>query len=236
MSSRFVSGGTIDSTGEVVESGAQATQGQNEQNLKSKEWETVQRELDAERKRREEHRAQAAEGGEKSLYDILQENKAAKQAAFEEQNKLRNQFRALDDDEVGFLDEVREKQRLEEERVRKETEEGLRVFRERQKTGPAPDVDNAGAAADEDEPQAWGVGKKRKRAKDKELKGVRRRVSEDNAGNETVEKSKAEGPEQSAQRKTAPDEKAKTIPAPASTAKKVSSALVGYGSDSSDDD
>ncbi|KAL0781890.1 hypothetical protein CaCOL14_003225 [Colletotrichum acutatum] len=74
---------------------------------KSAEWELVQKELDAERKRREEARVKSVEGGEKSLYDVLQANKAAKQAAFEEANKIRNQFRALDDDEIDFLDEVR---------------------------------------------------------------------------------------------------------------------------------
>ncbi|KAK1722566.1 N-terminal domain of NEFA-interacting nuclear protein NIP30-domain-containing protein [Colletotrichum acutatum] len=72
---------------------------------KSAEWELVQKELDAERKRREEARVKSVEGGEKSLYDVLQANKAAKQAAFEEANKIRNQFRALDDDEIDFLDE-----------------------------------------------------------------------------------------------------------------------------------
>ena len=39
---------------------------------------------------------------------------AAKQAAIEEQMKLKNQFRALDDDEIDFLDEVRAKEKAEE--------------------------------------------------------------------------------------------------------------------------
>lgn len=65
----------------------------------------------------------------RSLYEVLQANKAAKQAAFEEANRIKNQFRALDEDEVAFLAEVRERKREEEERERREVEEGLRAFR-----------------------------------------------------------------------------------------------------------
>lgn len=90
MASRFVSGGRIDAkTGEDVpqssaveaESGVQATSSSREgrgsgAGKSSAEWEAVQRELEAERRRRDEARAKAVnEGGEKSLYDILQANK-----------------------------------------------------------------------------------------------------------------------------------------------------------------
>ncbi|UKZ46617.1 hypothetical protein TrVGV298_000822 [Trichoderma virens] len=135
MSSRFVSGGTISGEGSKDESGHEVVAAAREPLAKkSVEWETVQHELDEERKRREQARAELAEGGQQSLYDILQANKAAKQAAFEEQNKLKNQFRALDDDEIEFLDEVRAKERAEEERARREVEEGLKAFRTRQKS------------------------------------------------------------------------------------------------------
>ncbi|KAK1979275.1 N-terminal domain of NEFA-interacting nuclear protein NIP30-domain-containing protein [Colletotrichum cereale] len=136
--SRFVSAGAINAeTGEaVVVAAAEETKNGDGtaaqvavEPKKNAEWEIVQRELEAERKRREEARVKSVEGGERSLYDVLQANKAAKQAAFEEANKIRNQFRALDDDEIGFLDEVREAKRAEEERVRRETEEGLAAFR-----------------------------------------------------------------------------------------------------------
>lgn len=76
MSSRFVSGGKIDA--ETGESVAPASTGEPEQAQNSKghaQWEAVQRELDAERKRREDARRQAVEGGEKTLYDVLQANK-----------------------------------------------------------------------------------------------------------------------------------------------------------------
>jgi len=74
MSNRFVSGGTISSSGDDrpdqrlgEEKGASA--GTNAQ------WEAVQKQLDAERQQREESRRKAIEGGERSLYDVLQENK-----------------------------------------------------------------------------------------------------------------------------------------------------------------
>ncbi|TKW54902.1 hypothetical protein CTA1_493 [Colletotrichum tanaceti] len=146
--SRFVSAGAINAeTGEAVvaeetkkgdggDGGAAAAAAASAvEPRKNAEWEIVQRELEAERKRREEARVKSLEGGERSLYDILQANKAAKQAAFEEANKIKNQFRALDDDEIDFLDEVRAAKRAEEERVRRETEEGLAAFRRAQGGG-----------------------------------------------------------------------------------------------------
>ncbi|RAL65216.1 hypothetical protein DID88_001322 [Monilinia fructigena] len=121
----------------------------------------------------------------KSLFEILEANKAAKQDAFEEANKLKNQFRSLDEDEVEFLDSVLESTRAEEERVKKETAEGLELFRKQQE-----EADKKARAAENDETQTleassvredeWGTtGRKRKRTKDKEvLKGVKvRRAS-----------------------------------------------------------
>lgn len=91
---------------------------------------------------------------------------------------MRNQFRALDDDEIDFLDEVRERKRVEEERARRELEEGLRAFREARKGEERVEGEadpERGAAV---EGESWGVGRKRKR-KGKEVRGiVRRRVSE----------------------------------------------------------
>ncbi|EEY20256.1 conserved hypothetical protein [Verticillium alfalfae VaMs.102] len=131
MSSRFVSGGKIDAeTGEVVTTDASDKNTAQETRSKGNaEWEAVQRELDAERRRREEARAKAVEGGREELVrratseqrsvaasvtrplqTVCRRNAykdaAAKEAAFEEANKIRNQFRALDDDEIDFLDET----------------------------------------------------------------------------------------------------------------------------------
>lgn len=66
----------------------------------------------------------------RSLAEKLAANRAAKQEEWEERNKLGNQFRALEEDEVLFLDSIMEKQR-EEERLRKEMDgEELKHFRE----------------------------------------------------------------------------------------------------------
>ncbi|GAB1319177.1 hypothetical protein MFIFM68171_09387 [Madurella fahalii] len=146
MSSRFISAGAINAaTGEAATTSPPAgstpptttatttsTAPKNPSAARrQEEWAEVTRQLEADRRQRAEAalRKSSAAGEHKSLYDVLQANKAAKQAAFEEAHRLRNQFRALDDDEVDFLDGVRRARREEEERVRRETEEGLRAFR-----------------------------------------------------------------------------------------------------------
>lgn len=56
----------------------------------------------------------------------------AKQEAFEESIRLKNQFRNLDEDEIEFLDSVLESTRAKEEAVKKETTEQLDIFRRQQ--------------------------------------------------------------------------------------------------------
>lgn len=53
----------------------------------------------------------------------------AKQEAFEEKSRLKNQFRSLDEDEVDFLDSVLESTRAQEAAVKRETAEQLEAFR-----------------------------------------------------------------------------------------------------------
>ena len=54
---------------------------------------------------------------------------AAKQEAFEESIRLKNQFRTLDDEEADFLHDVLESTRNKELQVKKETAEQLEAFR-----------------------------------------------------------------------------------------------------------
>lgn len=186
MSSRFVLGGTTDAkTGDIVpaDPSASAPTTSTSGDKRSEEWAAVQAQVGEDRRRRQQQREEAAGRGgeEKSLYEVLQANKAAKQAAFEEASKLKNQFRALDDDEVEFLDSVRERRRAEEERLRRETEEGLKGFRELQSKVSAAEeggVEPEGEGAAEG--LSWSVGRKRKRRKDEPegvLKGLKRRTS-----------------------------------------------------------
>jgi hypothetical protein len=113
----------------------------------------------------------------------------AKQEAFEESIRLKNQFRALDEDEVEFLDSVLESTRAEEERVRRETAQGLEAFRRQQEeadkrllTQAAGAGSDAGAAGLVEEQEEWVAGsarKRKRRAGEKEglVKGVKLRKS-----------------------------------------------------------
>ena len=114
---------------------------------------------------------------------------AAKQEAFEESIRLKNQFRNLDEDEIEFLDSVLESTRAKEEAVKKETGEQLDVFRKAQeeadrqallKEEEGGDGNNGGSPTGGEE-TSWAVGgRKRKRGKEKEgFKGLKiRRGSE----------------------------------------------------------
>ncbi|KAJ4008146.1 hypothetical protein NW752_010026 [Fusarium irregulare] len=232
MSNRFVSAGKIGSFGEISkdvnDTGSSTSQQPLHSSAKAKEWEQVQQQLEDERKRREEQRIKSATGeGEKSLYDVLQANKAAKQAEFEEQSKIRNQFRALDDDEIEFLDEIRANKRAEEERVKRETEEGLKAFRQQQKGDTVQDQ----SADVQEGGESWEIGRKRKRNKEKEVKGLRRKVS---AAEETSKKDEesAETIGQDAGKREKPKVAPQTAAKPP---EKKGLALVSYGSDSDDE-
>ncbi|KKZ57990.1 hypothetical protein EMCG_05542 [[Emmonsia] crescens] len=165
MSSGFISGGTIEDPTE-----------------RDDEWLKAQQELEAERRRKAE---ESNRDDGKSLYEILQQNKAAKQEAFEESIKLKNQFRSLDEDEVEFLDSVLESTRVQEAALKRETREQLEIFhRQRHEAEKvlvgtsAGDSKSAGAVSPLDEEQWTISGRKRRRAKEKDaFPGVKLRKS-----------------------------------------------------------
>lgn len=114
---------------------------------------------------------------------------AAKQEAFEESVRLKNQFRNLDEDEVEFLDSVLESTRAKEDAVKKETAEQLQAFRRQQEeadkaslsataTGTALSEESARPDAPSGDSQ-WAINaRKRKRAKDNAaLPGLKLRKS-----------------------------------------------------------
>ncbi|KAI0756668.1 N-terminal domain of NEFA-interacting nuclear protein NIP30-domain-containing protein [Daedaleopsis nitida] len=112
----------------------------------------------------------------RSLAEKLAANRAAKQEEWEERNKLGNQFRALEEDEVLFLDSVLEKQR-EEERLRKETEgEELKHFREavaaRENATNKPPPIGAASVSTNAPPKAKPSAAPAKKDPKKSLKGV----------------------------------------------------------------
>lgn len=66
----------------------------------------------------------------RSLAEKLAANKIAKQEEWEEKTKLANQFRALEEDEIMFLDSVRERQEAEERERREKDGEEVQNFKE----------------------------------------------------------------------------------------------------------
>ncbi|KAF2748128.1 hypothetical protein M011DRAFT_525802 [Sporormia fimetaria CBS 119925] len=153
-------------------------------------WRAAQRELAEARARREEAASSQHEG--KSLYEVLQANKAAKDDAFAEATRLANQYRALDDDEAEFLANLREENRKKEEAVKRETQSELERFRlqkEEAERKAREEEANSVTLGDEDVVAGvtWTVpaGRKRKREKGgvEILKGVKvRRASEGTEG------------------------------------------------------
>ena len=116
---------------------------------------------------------------------------AAKQEAFEESIRLRNQFRSLDEDEVDFLDSVLESTRAQEAAIKRETTEQLELFRKQQEKADAALV---GADAQEEalvplksnddaEPEMWTVGgRKRKKGRHDVQKGLKLRKTTSGEG------------------------------------------------------
>ncbi|KAI0094998.1 N-terminal domain of NEFA-interacting nuclear protein NIP30-domain-containing protein [Irpex rosettiformis] len=101
---------------------------------------------------------------------------AAKQEEWEERNKLGNQFRALEEDEVLFLDSVLEKQR-EEERLREEMDgEELKNFRQavaaRENAAKPPPVNTEPISTPTSKPKLPGSSQTTKKDAKKSLKGV----------------------------------------------------------------
>ncbi|KAL4781026.1 N-terminal domain of NEFA-interacting nuclear protein NIP30-domain-containing protein [Aspergillus varians] len=153
------------------------------------EWLRAQQELEEERRRKAESGKQ--DGG-KSLFDILERNKMAKQEAFEEKIKLKNQFRALDEDEIDFLDSIMESTRAQEATVKKETAEQLELFRrQREEAEKAHLEDTTVDVPPEVEGEEWKIGpRKRRREKASSLliSGRKRKsVGEDTTDNPTKE-------------------------------------------------
>ncbi|KAL8287534.1 hypothetical protein RQP46_003392 [Phenoliferia psychrophenolica] len=78
----------------------------------------------------------------RSLWEKLQEKKDTKQAAFDEQIKFKNQFRALDEDEISFLDSLTDDNHEEEAKKEQAIKDQLKSFRDavisRQSIAPVP--------------------------------------------------------------------------------------------------
>ncbi|KAJ5794215.1 hypothetical protein N7457_000814 [Penicillium paradoxum] len=160
MSSGFISAGT------------------NEQPIeRDDEWLIAQRELEEERRRKAEIGKQ---NDGKSLFEVLERNKMAKQEAFEEKSRLKNQFRSLDEDEVEFLDSVLESTRAQEAAVKRDTAAQLEVFRRQREEAEKALLEQASSDPNPVKLQTWAA-PTRKRRRDKQrnllIPGKKRRSS-----------------------------------------------------------
>ncbi|KAF2668023.1 NEFA-interacting nuclear protein NIP30 [Microthyrium microscopicum] len=174
MSSGFVTGGSLDKPTE-----------------RDAEWLRAEQELEEQRKRKA---ALEAQNGGKSLFEVLEANKAAKQEAFEEANKLKNQFRSLDDDEIDFLDSVLQAERVKEEAVKKETTEQLASFRKLQEDAErSTKIEDTPAAAVVENPD-WAVASRKRKKNEKDgFKGLKlRKTSSSGAPSATPAKNSKE--------------------------------------------
>ncbi|KAI0994527.1 hypothetical protein K3495_g13655 [Podosphaera aphanis] len=134
------------------------------------EWRSARLAISAAAARKTDARARDAASAQPSLYETLEANKIAKQEAFEEAHRLRNQFRALHQDEIDFLDSVLERTRAEEARIKKETLHGLHSFRQQQEAADqkTSNADAIGASLKLEEVESWAsVTRKRKRPAEK---------------------------------------------------------------------
>ncbi|KAJ5827435.1 hypothetical protein N7447_004198 [Penicillium robsamsonii] len=178
MSSGFVSSGT------------------NEQPIeRDDEWLRAEQELEEERRRKAEIGKQ--DGG-KSLFEVLEQNKMAKQEAFEEKSRLRNQFRSLDEDEVDFLDSVLESTRAREAAVKKETADQLEAFRRQREEAQKALLESTSSDVTPVQGEDWAaLARKRRRDKQRDLliPGKKRKASatENAAGKDTNDGKDSQG-------------------------------------------
>ena len=116
----------------------------------------------------------------------------AKQEAFEEKIKLKNQFRSLDEDEVEFLDSVLESTRAQEAAVKKDTADQLEVFRrQREEAEKALLEDTSADVAPAAEGEDWKIpARKRRRDKKKDslIPGKKRKSTAESTGEDSPQK------------------------------------------------
>jgi hypothetical protein len=112
-------------------------------------------------------------------------------------NRLKNQFRAIDEDEADFLESVLESTRAKEDAIRKETAGSLVAFRKQQEEKEKAVLGLGESGSPVGEGEAWIFsGKKRKKGKQKDfLKGIKlRKTSSIDSPSEAIAKSATNDP------------------------------------------
>lgn len=109
------------------------------------DWKAAYARLGQEPPKKEEEDGEKYDG--RSLWEKLQEHKDKKQEAFDEQLKFKNQFRALDEDEISFLDSLTDDNHEEEAKKAQAIKDELKGFREavisRQSAIPPPVISSS---------------------------------------------------------------------------------------------
>ncbi|PUU75365.1 N-terminal domain of NEFA-interacting nuclear protein NIP30-domain-containing protein [Tuber borchii] len=163
-------------------------------------WSVAQAAVEAAKKPKEEEEAQ----DDRSLYEILQANKAKKQEEFEEKLKFKNQFKTLDEDDVDYLDSILKTEKAVEDARKEELESRLDDFRRQQS-----EADKSGGGEDGDQDTAaWAAGKKRRRKEvGSKALGVKVRRKSSTTGEKPLDKDRGEGKEESLVLKPKEEEK-----------------------------
>ncbi|KAI5808901.1 N-terminal domain of NEFA-interacting nuclear protein NIP30-domain-containing protein [Peziza echinospora] len=126
MSSGFVSGGVADFTDSTSAAAPNATPREVDS------WTKAEEAVKLARWQQEEKGSAGKEAEEKSLFEILQANKARKQEEFEEKLKFKNQFKPLDEDDVEYLDSIMDEEARSEQLRKQELASQLDTFRKAQ--------------------------------------------------------------------------------------------------------
>jgi hypothetical protein len=119
----------------------------------------------------------------------------AKQEAFEEKSRLKNQFRSLDEDEVDFLDSVLESTRAQEAAVKKETADQLEAFRRQREQAEKAllGATSLELAGEEEDTEDWSApARKRRREKQKGSLLPKKRKPSESADPATKDTQKAQ--------------------------------------------
>jgi transcription termination factor NusB len=65
----------------------------------------------------------------RTLYDVLQENQQRLDDEYSKRYTERNALKRLDEDEISYLEALKEKERQHEQRIQAEVEDGLEEYR-----------------------------------------------------------------------------------------------------------
>lgn len=149
----------------------------------------------------------------------------AKQEAFEEKARLKNQFRSLDEDEVEFLDSVLESTRAQEAAVKRDTADQLELFRRQREEAEKALLGPTSSDVTPAEEEEWTApARKRRRDKQKDLliPGKKRKASltenkPQEQGSQKPGADSGSNPKQAAQQDRKPQPTASPIPKTAST-------------------